>query len=63
MLLFVFPHPMWSFEKWREMRLPGIAEICQVIFVFQKGVIRPEKTLDLIRIKEFYLELIIRRPL
>ena len=54
--------PVRSFEKGSEVSFAGLSSVGVVIFILQEGIIRPEKTLDLIGVKEFLFELFIRRP-
>lgn len=54
--------PVGSFEKGCEVSFTGLFSVGVVIFILQEGIISPEKTLDLIGIKEFLFELFIRWP-
>lgn len=54
--------PVRSFEKGREVSFAGLSSVGVVIFILQEGIIRPEKTLDLIRIKKFMFKLFVRGP-
>jgi hypothetical protein len=54
--------PMGSFDKGREVSFACLSSVGDVIFILQKGIICPEKTLDLIRVKKFMFKLFIRRP-
>jgi len=54
--------PVGSFEKGREVSFPGLSSVGVVIFILQEGIICPEKTFDVIGVKEFVFELFIRGP-
>lgn len=54
--------PVGSFEKGREVSFARLSSVGVVIFVLQEGIICPEKTLDLIRIKKFMFKLFERGP-
>lgn len=54
--------PVRSFEKGREVSFAGLFSVGVVIFILQEGIICPEKTLDLIRVKKFMFKLFIRGP-
>ena len=54
--------PVGSFEKGREVSSTGLSSVGIVISILQKGIISPEKTLDLIGVKKFMFKLFIRGP-
>ena len=54
--------PVRPFEKGREVSFAGLSSVGVVIFILQEGIICPEKTLDLIRIKKFMFKLFVRGP-
>ena len=54
--------PIGSFDLRREASFTGLSNVVFKIFKIQEGVIRKGKTLDLIGIKKFLLELVKRWP-
>jgi len=54
--------PVRSFKKGCEVSFTRLSSVGVVIFILQEGIICPEKTLDLIRIKKFMFKLFVRGP-
>jgi hypothetical protein len=62
MLFFILSESVRPFEERSKMSLTRLVEICPIIFVLQESIVSPEKSLDMIGIEKFFLELIERRP-